>query len=301
MAGGFTAVDLSQLASPDVVESIDYETILSAMKADLIARDPDLEDTLALESEPITKLLEVAAYRETILRQRVNEASKAVMLAYAAGSDLDNLGALFGVDRLLVDAGDPDAIPPVPPTYESDSDFRRRIQLSLEGFSTAGPEGAYVFHALSSDGDVLDASATSPSPGAVTVTVLSRTGDGSAGQTLLDAVDAVLSADDVRPLTDAVTVQSATSQNYTVDATLYFYAGPDRAVVLASAQAAIDDYVAAQHRLGLDVTLSGIYAALHQPGVQRVELASPTSSIVVDRQTAAYCTATNLTDGGLGE
>ncbi|MFI9652603.1 baseplate assembly protein [Guyparkeria halopsychrophila] len=301
MAGGFTAVDLSQLASPDVVESIDYETILSAMKADLIARDPDLEDTLALESEPITKLLEVAAYRETILRQRVNEASKAVMLAYAAGSDLDNLGALFGVDRLLVDAGDPDAIPPIPPTYESDSDFRRRIQLSLEGFSTAGPEGAYVFHALSSDGDVLDASATSPSPGAVTVTVLSRTGDGTADQTLLDAVDNVLSADDVRPLTDAVTVQSATIQNYTVDATLYFYAGPDRAVVLASAQAAIDDYVAAQHRLGLDVTLSGIYAALHQPGVQRVELASPASSIVVDRQTAAYCTATNLTDGGLGE
>ncbi|MDG4866546.1 baseplate J/gp47 family protein [Guyparkeria sp. 1SP6A2] len=301
MAGGFTAVDLSQLASPDVVESIDFEAILAAMKADLIARDPSLEDTLALESEPITKLLEVCAYRETLLRQRVNEASKAVMLAYAAGTDLDNLGALFGVERLLVDAGDPDAIPPVPPTYESDTDFRRRIQLSLEGFSTAGPEGAYVFHALSADGEVLDASATSPSPGNVTVTVLSRTGDGSADAALLDAVDAVLSAEDVRPLTDNVTVQSATISNYTVDATLYFYAGPDRAVVLQSAQDAIESYVAAQHRLGLDVTLSGIYAALHQPGVQRVELTSPASSIVVDRQTAAYCTAINLTDGGLGE
>lgn len=301
MAGGFTAVDLSQLAAPDVVESIDFETILAAMKADLIARDPDLEDTLALESEPITKLLEVAAYRETLLRQRVNEASKAVMLAYAAGTDLDQLGALFGVERLLVDAGDPDAIPPVPPTYESDTDFRRRIQLSLEGFSTAGPEGAYVFHALSADGEVLDASATSPSPGNVTVTVLSRTGDGSADAALLDAVDTVLSAEDVRPLTDNVTVASATISNYTVDATLYFYAGPDRAVVLQSAQDAIDDYVAAQHRLGLDVTLSGIYAALHQPGVQRVELAAPTANIVVDRQTAAYCTGTNLTDGGLGE
>lgn len=301
MAGGFTAVDLSQLEAPDVVEKLDFETILAAMQADLIARDPDLEDVLALESEPASKLLEVAAYRELLLRQRVNESSKAVMLAYALGSDLDNLGALFNVERLMTDAGDPDASPPTPPTYESDIEFRRRIQLSLEGFSTAGPEGAYVFHALSADGQVLDASATSPSPGDVTVTVLSRSGDGTADQELLDAVNEVLSAEDVRPLTDNVTVQSATIQNYTVDATLYFYAGPDREVVMDYAQAAIEDYVDGQHRLGLDITLSGIYAALHQPGVQRVELTSPAAGIVVDRQTAAYCTGITLTDGGLDE
>ncbi|WP_421865122.1 baseplate assembly protein [Motiliproteus sp.] len=298
---GFTAIELDKLPAPDAVEPLDFETILADARAQLIGLDPSLADVLALESEPINKLLEVFTYRELLLRQRVNEAVKAVMLPYAMDADLDNLGALFGVQRLQLDAGDPDAIPPVPARYETNSDFRRRIQLSLEGLSTAGPEGAYVFHGLSADGDVLDISATSPSPGDVLVTVLSRTGDGAANQALQDTVAAALSADNVRPLTDNVTVQSATIINYSIDATLFFFSGPDRALVLAEAQSNIDAYVAKQHKLGLDITLSGIYSALHVPGVQRVNLASPGANISVNRQSTAYCTNITLTDGGLDE
>jgi phage-related baseplate assembly protein len=301
VSGGFTAIDLAQLPIPDVIEAVDFETILAEMKADLISRDASLADVLQLESEPVVKLLEVCAFRETVLRQRVNEAAKANMLAYALGADLDNLGALFGVTRLLIDAGDPDAVPPVPATYETDDDYRYRITLALEGYSTAGPEGAYIFHALSADGDVLDASAISPTPGDVVVTVLSSTGDGTASQALLDAVDATLSAESVRPLTDHVTVQSAAIVDYEINATLYFYAGPGSAEVMAAAQAAAEAYAAEQHALGRDVTLSGIYAALHQPGVQRVDLTSPADDIVVDRQHATYCTAITLTNGGVDE
>ncbi len=301
MAGGFTAVDLSQLPKPAVVETLDYETILAELKAQLTALDATLAPVLALESEPLTKIVEVCAYRELNLRQRINESAQAVMLAYARQSDLDNLGALMNVARLQTDPGDPNAIPPVPPSFESDADYRRRIQLSPEGFSTAGPEGAYVFHALSASGDVLDASAISPNPGEVLVSILSRTGDGTADQALIDTVLAVLSADDVRPLTDQVIVQSAAIINYQITATLYFYAGPGKYEVLASAQAAAEAYAQKQHRLGLDVTLSGIYAALHQSGVQRVALTSPAADIVIDRQSASYCTAIALSDGGLDE
>lgn len=301
MSGGFTAIELDKLPVPDVIETIDYETILGELTADLIARDPDMEDTLALESEPALKILQVAAYRETLLRQRINEAAKAVMLAYAQDSDLDNLGAFYEVERLLLDAGDPDALPPIAATYESNEDYRRRIQLSLEGFSTAGPEGAYVFHALSADGQVLDASATSPSPGEVLVSVLSRVGDGIADTDLLTAVETTLSDEDVRPLTDHVQVQSAEIIGYQVIGTLYFYSGPDRTVVMQTAQDALNTYVANQHRMGRDVSLSGIYAALHQPGVQRVELDAPTGDITVTRLQAPYCTAIDLTDGGIDE
>ena len=129
MAGAFTVVDLSQLPAPTVVEQIDYETILAEMLADLVARMPEF--TALVESDPAYKILEVAAFRETLIRQRTNEACKAVMLAYAAGSDLDQLGANFNVARLVVDQCDPDAIPPVPPTYESDAEFRALITLSL--------------------------------------------------------------------------------------------------------------------------------------------------------------------------
>lgn len=295
----FTAINLALIPAPKVIEVIDFEQVLAEMLADLSSRLPEF-DTF-LESDPVMKVLEVAAYRETVLRQRINDSAKAVMLAYALGTDLDNLGALFGVTRLEVTPADPSATPPTAAVFESDSDFRYRIQLSLEGLSTAGPEGAYIFHALSAGGLVLDASAISPSPGEVLLTVLSREGDGAASAELVAAVAARLSAEDVRPLTDHVQVQGATIVPYQVAATLYFYAGPDRAVIMAAAQAAIEAYAESQHRLGLDITLSGIYAALHQPGVQRVELATPAASLVIDRQSAAYCTAIALTDGGLDE
>lgn len=294
-----TAIDLSQLPVPNVVEAIDYEEILSALLTDLVGRYPEFD--VPAESDPIYKVLEVAAYREMLVRQRVNQAARAVMLAYAEDEDLDNLGALFNVKRLQTYAGDPGAIPPVPPEYETNPDFRRRILLSLEGLSTAGPEGAYIFHALSASGSVLDASATSPTPGDVVVTVLGREGDGTAPPELLDAVEQAVSAETVRPLTDHVTVQGAEIVPYTIAATLYFQPGPDSQVVLAEAQAEAQRYADRQHRLGMDITLSGVYAALHRAGVQRVELASPTETLTVNRQQAAYCTAITLTDGGVHE
>lgn len=294
---GYTAVDLSKLPSPAIVEALDFETIFAAMLADLQARDPTFD--ALVESDPAYCILQVAAYRELNLRQRVNDTARAVMLAYATGADLDNLGALLGVTRLQLDPGDPGQS--IPPTMESDVDFRHRITLAPEGFSVAGPEGAYIYHALSADSGVLDASATSPSPGEVVVTVLARAGDGTADQALLDAVSAALSADDVRPLTDHVTVQSATITNYSVVATIYTYAGPDAGVVIDASTARLNDYITSSRLLGRDVTLSGLYAALHSPGVQRVEMTSPSADVTVDSTHVANCTGITLTDGGVDE
>jgi phage-related baseplate assembly protein len=280
-----------------VVETLSYETILAAMLADLTARDPSF--SALVESDPAYKLLEVCAYRELILRQRVNDAAKGVMLAYAVGPDLDNLGALLGVTRLQLDPGDPSHS--IPPTMESDTDYRRRITLAPEGFSVAGPEGAYIYHALSAHPDVLDASATSPTPGAVVVSVLSRTADGSAPQATLDAVNATLNAANVRPLTDQVTVQSAQIIDFMVTGTRYTFAGPDSAVVLAASDASLAAYLAESHRLGRDITLSGLTAAIHVPGIQRVDLTAPTANIAVDRSQAAWCTSIALAYGGTDE
>lgn len=295
----FTQIDLSTLPAPDVIEELDFESIFSAMLTDLQARDPAF--SALVESDPAYKILEVAAYRELLVRQRVNDAARAVMLAYATGADLDQLGALLGVSRFELEPAQPEAVPPVAAVMESDTEFRRRIQLSLEGFSVAGPRGAYIFHGLSADADVLDVSATSPTPGQVVITVLSRIGTGTASSPLLAAVSAKLNSDEIRPLTDQVTVQSASIVNYAVNAQLYVYPGPDSSVVLQKALAALDTYIAQVHKIGQDVTLSGIYAALHQPGVQRVNLTSPTANIVISPTQASYCTGVTVTVAGTDE
>ncbi|ARF83495.1 baseplate J/gp47 family protein [Burkholderia cenocepacia] len=297
-----TPIDLSQLPSPDIVETLDYETLLAARKARLVSLYPAAEQaeiaaTLALESEPLVKLLQENAYREIVLRQRVNDAARAVMLAYAVGTDLDHLAALFGIRRLTISPADPPH--DLAAVMESDADLRARTQLAPQSFSVAGPEGAYVSHARNADGRVLDASAVSPAPCEVLVTVLARDGDGTAAPALIDAVAAALQADDVRPLTDKVTVRGAEILRYQVRARLVFFAGPDRAVALAQANRAMKQYTDSMHRLGMEVTLDGIYAAARAAGVQKVILESPLAGLPATKQQAPYCTGIELIDGGV--
>ncbi len=298
-----STIDLSKLPAPDVVETLDFEAVLADMKADLIARGTaigvDLSPVLALESEPLVLLLETAAYRETLLRSRVNMAAKAVMPAFAQGADLDQVASILDVQRLVLDPGDPDT--GVAPTYESDPALLARFLLAPAGFSVAGPSDAYKFHALSADPKVLDATATSPAPCQVTVTVLSTEGDGTADADLLTAVTAAVSGESVRPLTDQVTVQSAGVVNFSVAGTRYTYAGPDPDVVTAASDASLQAYLTASRRLGRDVTLSGLYAALTVPGIQRVELDEPTATIAVNETQVANCTSTDLTFGGVDD
>lgn len=297
-----TPIDLTQLPAPAVVEVIDFSTLYAERKAAMIALFPpeqqaEIAATLELESEPLAVLLQENTYREMNLRQRVNDAARAIMLAYARGSDLDQLAAYFGIVRLVITEADPEN--DVDQVLESDTDLRKRVQLAPEGFSVAGPDGAYISATLKADSRVLDAAVQSPAPGQVLVTVLSRDGDGAAPQELLDKVAAALNAKDVRPITDEVLVQSAEILPYVVSATLYTFPGPDAAVVVAAARARLELYLEECHRIGRQVVRSGIDSALHVGGVQRVELAD--ISITADRTQAPYCQAINLTYGGVHE
>lgn len=296
MAGAFTTVNLSLLPAPNVVEALDFESILANMLADLREREPAF--TATVESDPAYKILQVAAYRELLLRQRINDAARAVMLASAQGADLDQIGANFSVARLVLDPGNPDAIPPVLPTYESDAEFRSRIQLSTEGYNTAGSEGSYVFHGLGAHPSVKDIQAVSPAPGEVTIYVLSRDGDGEADPSLLAAVAAVLNGQSIRPMTDHLTVLSASIVDYVINAELVMLPGPSPDVVRQAAEDAVAAYAEAQRRMGYDVTLSGLYAALHQPGVQRVNLIEPTANLVIGSGQSSSCTSITVTVAG---
>ncbi|MDC9821957.1 baseplate assembly protein [Pectobacterium polonicum] len=299
-------IDLSQLPAPAVVEELDYEAIYTERKAMLLSLYPEdqraaVARTLTLESEPLVKLLQENAYRELLWRQRVNEAARAVMVAFAQGDDLDQLGANFSVARLVITPADDSTLPPTPALMESDSDFRLRIQQAFEGLSVAGSVGAYQYHGRSADGRVADVSVISPSPASVTVSVLSREGDGSASPELVAIVAAALNGEDVRPVADRVTVQSAAIVPYEIDATLYLYRSPEAEPVRAAAEQKLKAYISAQHRLGRDIRRSAIYAALHVEGVQRVELTTPAADIVLTAGQASYCSGYRLGVGGADE
>lgn len=291
----YTPIDLSRLALPPAVEALEFEGILADMVEMLVALAPELAPVLALESEPAVKVLQVCAYREMLMRARVNDSVRAVHLATATGADLDNLVALFGVERMVVQEADPAAVPPLPEIRETDDALRARAQMAPEGFSSAGPRGAYEFHARSADGRVRDVQVTSPGGGRVVITVLSHEEGGAASADLLDAVLAACADEDVRPLSDKVSVQATTFHPFRVQAVLTVTPGPTGEAALDEARAELDAYLEDAFAIGRAIRRSALYAALHRPGVDAVELVEPAADVVPGGTGTARCTRVTLT------
>ncbi|MBH8311714.1 baseplate assembly protein [Klebsiella pneumoniae] len=296
-------IDLSQLPSPTIIEELDFETILTEVKAVMVAAFPDDQQSavaaaMMLESEPLNIIAQAMAYRELLLRQRINEGAAACMLSHSTGDDLDNIAANLDTERLVIT----EATDTADAVMESDEALRLRAQAAFEGMSVAGPSAAYEYFARSASGQVADARATSPSPAEVVVAVLSTEGDGTASAEMLAAVAAAVNDEEVRPIGDRVTVQSAEIVEYEIDATLYLYPGPESEPIINAADASLQKFLTQNDKkISRDVARSAISAALHVQGVQRVVLNSPPEDIKISDIQAARNVGYNLENGGTDE
>lgn len=299
-----TTVDLSQLPAPKLVEELDVEVIYDAMVADFLDRwaerriaRPELPEitVLNLETDPIAVAFEVAAAREVKVRARVNDAAKSNLIAFATGSDLDQIAANINVQRLVVQPATTDT----PAVMESDERLRRRILLKAEAFSGAGPAGAYVYYALTADPTLRDATAVSLAPGNVTVTLMASAANPVPTNGQLVAVALALSADDIRPLTDVVSVLGPATVDETIDAELTIYPGPDGNIVRQKALAQLNAFLAENAYLGRNLPVSAIYSRLHVEGVMSVKLNSPTQDVVIGPREAVRITSVSVTVTGV--
>lgn len=292
-----TLVDLSELPAPDVLEPLDFEDTYSEALG-VFRGHMGKNWTALLESDPVTKLLELGSYIKLGNRARVNDAAKALLLSHAIGSDLDQLAANVNLKRLVIQAADPLAVPPVEAVRESHDALRERVQLAYEGLTTAGPRNSYILHARNASALVADATAESPSPACVDVTVLGLEGDGTVGPQLLALVAAAVNDDDVRPVGDRVTVLGAEILPYRVDAVLHMKgAGPENDAALTEAIRRLEAWINPRRRLGVEVARSGVDAQLHVAGVGRVELKG-WQDLKPTKAQAAYCTGYTVVLGG---
>jgi phage-related baseplate assembly protein len=289
-------IQLDQLPPPDVVERLEYETLLAMAEAKMREKWPAYSATV--ESDPIRKNLQVLAYIVMQERQKKNDDARACFLATAKGNDLINWAANLGVERLLISPAIPEL--DIDAVWESEDDLRYRCQLAPTGYSVAGPDEAYEFHARSASGLVLDARVSTPAPGTVLISIMSRIGDGTASDELLATVRTYVNAKAVRPTTDKVIVQSVIIVPFTVSALLKFYAGPDPDVVLETALTKLQAFLAESRRIGRSITLSGLFASLKVPGVQDVLDLVPAATLVMDDTHAGYCTDVDVRPGGVG-
>lgn len=276
--------DLSQLPAPDVVEVLSFEATIADIRADLLARYPAFAEVIDLESEPAVMLLESFAYREVLYRQRVNDAARAYLLAYAAGADLDHKGAFYGVPRLQ---------------GETDARYRRRIQLRIRAIAGSGTAEHYQFIAMTASPNVRDATATQPEPGRVLV-LLWLLDEAQAAATVAAVGDA-LHAPAARPLGVAVTVAVARPRSIDVTARIVREASAPLDI-LDQLRAAIGPALADFARLGRAVPRSWITARLHVAGVASVTFpdpAAPPEETALQADEYPVLGALRIVDGGV--
>jgi phage-related baseplate assembly protein len=185
--------------------------------------------------------------------------------------------------------------------WEDNDAYAERIRLSKEGYSTAGPEQAYIFHAKSANKLVSDVSVQSPSDGVVEITVLLENGE-IPDETILTEVENYLSDKNRRPLTDRVVVVAPEAVEYDINATYYISA--DKESVLADIQASIEEakeeYIAWQkQKLGRGIDPGELIALLKKAGAARVEVQSPAGYQAIAANQVAKERNVTLTYGGI--
>jgi phage-related baseplate assembly protein len=267
-------INLSSLPPPQVIEEVQYQTIYKALLLEFLGLEPAY--AALLESDPAVKLVQAFAYREYLLRQRINEAARQQMLRFAEGADLDMLGAFYGVERLIVVPEDLTVDPPVAQVDESDTRYRQRIQDHIIGWSTAGHKKAYRYWAMTADATIVDVNVDSPEDGSVRLSVLGGDAlgnltDGVPSQATLDAVTAMINRDDVKVLTDHPAVVAATRRVANINATMRLLPNTPLQVYIDTV-ARFTAAMTARIALGSDLTRSWIIAQLHVSGVYEVLL-----------------------------
>lgn len=263
----FSPIDLSRLSAPALVPRLTFEQCRAAIVADFRARLPDFDAIVA--SEPAIKLLEAAAFREMLLRAAINDVGRATMLAFAGGADLDHIGALFSLKRLVVVP----ATDYAPALLENDAEFRARIQLAPE--MLAGPGlvgGGYRGAVLGMAPALKDVAVLKRPGGRIELVILGRDGDGAVDDDLVAQIYAAFSGEAATQLTDTVTVRSAAIRPWSAAIEVTIRTGPDPELVRSEAEAAVRAYAADRHRIGVTVYAQMLESAASVGGVERASV-----------------------------
>jgi phage-related baseplate assembly protein len=331
----FPVIRPELLQRPSVLETISADSIIE----DRMARfkllwsqnDPPNAaqyDVGQLEFDPIKIVTENAAFFETLIRDRVNQAARSVMLAFAFGSNLDAIASRY-----------PGGVPRLP--GETDDNYRRRIWLSPNILDAQGTTESYAFYALSALGAnvVRDATAfTTRGTGIVTIPVLLdkpwpamseqqitasinkqiKTGlidplkvsfeIMPTGGPPIPSPDQILQiykyiiADTSKGLTEQIVIARPKVTQLRYDISLKTFPGYDTVGVLTNVVVGLMNLIEQQRWLGYDHTIMGIDGVLNNAGgVYNRVIKSPLSDVVVGLDGFVLITGIDLTWTGVGE
>ena len=177
---------------------------------------------------------------------------------------------------------------------ESDENLKERIYSIPGSYSTAGPAGAYIFHTKNVSSEIGDVAVSSPEPCEVVVKFIMA--DGSLpSAAMIQKVQDYLDDNDIRPLTDVVTVGAPNTATYNINLTYYIGASDTSAVstIQADVDAAVSAYNIWQtEKIGRDINPSYLIKKIMEAGAKRVVVNSPVFTAVNESTVAKTGTVT---------
>lgn len=304
-------IELDQLPEFTVLERLDSDTSIrqrmQRLKELWTLYDPPagaIYDVDNLEFDPLKIQAEMAAFFELLVRDRVNQAAKAVTTAFATGGDLDAIASRYpgGVPRLV---------------GETDDRYRTRIWLSANALSPHGVYESYVFWALTADPTLRDATAIARKRGTpnIDVTIMKEgtpvtvldTGEGltSFPDTLpttqqIDAVQAYILDESRKGLTDVVTVRPPRIRHVAYEIDYWLFPSWNEQAMRRQLWAAMAALIEKQRWLGYSHVKAAVDDALMMSGVYNIKVNKPLDDLEIEPFEIVVVDSVKLTFKGRG-
>lgn len=177
---------------------------------------------------------------------------------------------------------------------DGDTRYRERIRLAPAKLSTAGPEAAYVYHAMSASPLITDVKPLNDHE-AGTVELIIMTENGTPSEDVLEAVKATCNAENIRPLNDKLIVSGPERVQYDIELKYYTTAQNEAATVatIESDGGALDQYNTWQQlKIGRDINPDKLRAFCLAPasgtGALRLDIVKPVFKTLTERQLAEF-------------
>ncbi len=183
---------------------------------------------------------------------------------------------------------------------ESDNALYNRMRESEEAYSTAGPSGAYIYHAKSVSSDISDVSTDSPEPGISEIRIMMKDGN-MPSEEMLTKVENYLKTKDVRPLTDKVVVKAPDIVEFDIEAVYYISSTKASSTkeIQAAVEAGTENYKLWQtQKMGRDINPSQFHSMLMESGIKRLDIISP-GFVQIPKGSIAVLKNCSMTFGGV--
>lgn len=183
---------------------------------------------------------------------------------------------------------------------EDDDTLASRVYTAQSRYSVAGPEDAYRYWITQFNASISDIYIASPQAGTVLIEFI-LDGGVLPNSAMVSSLASYLADENIRPLTDNVTVQAPSTSTFNVTVTYYINRSDasKAATIQAAVSQAVSDYVTwQQSKIGRDINPDKLISLMEAAGAKRVTVTYPVYT-VISAGTVAQLGTKSVTYGGL--